>query len=420
MNSRKNYIFSLSIIGILFFIFGFVTWLNGTLIPFLKIACELSNFQALLVTFAFYISYFIMAIPSSVVLHKIGFKNGMALGLFIMSLGSLIFIPAAIMRTYILFLLGLFIQGTGLALLQTASNPYITIIGPRESAAKRISIMGICNKVAGVISPLILGAAILYGADEIIEKLKNISGAEKVLLLDNLANRVIVPYIIMALILFALALMIRFVHLPDIKSDEEEIPLTKEGSVKKNIFQFPNLILGVIAIFVYVGVEVMAGDTIVLYGQSQGIDLESARKFTSYTLAFMIVGYILGISFIPRVITQAKALAISAVLGVIFSVAAIFSTGYTSVAFIATLGMANAIMWPAIWPLAIEGLGKFTKEGSALLIMGILGGALIPPLYGLLSQMHGWTNQKAYIIMIPIYLYILYYAIKGHKFRNWK
>lgn len=413
----SDYVFSITIIGALFFIFGFVTWLNGTLIPFLKISCELTNFEAYFVAFSFYISYFLMALPASYVLHKTGFKNGMALGLFVMAMGSLIFIPAAYTRTFWLFLTGLFIQGTGLALLQTASNPYVTILGPRESAAKRISIMGICNKIAGAISPLILGFIVLKNADSIVESLKTISGIEREALLDSLAQRVIVPYIIMALVLVGLGLLIRFLHLPDVDTDTDEDLFSATGVRKTSIFQFPHLILGFLAIFSYVGVEVIAGDTIILYGQSLGIPLETSRMFTTYTLLFMIVGYIAGIAAIPRIISQSRALAISAVLGVLFSVGAILTSGYVSVTFIALLGLANAIMWPAIWPLALADLGKFTKTGSALLIMGIAGGATLPLIYGrIVDGLH--SNQMAYWIMVPIYLFILYYAVSGHKIRK--
>ncbi|HEY4788295.1 MAG TPA: sugar MFS transporter [Bacteroidales bacterium] len=415
--SKKEYIFSITIIGAFFFIFGFVTWLNGTLIPFLKISCELTTTEALLVAFAFYISYFVMAMPASWVLHKTGFKNGMALGLFIMALGSLVFIPAALTRTFVLFLGGLFVQGTGLALLQTASNPYVTIIGPRESAAKRISIMGICNKFAGAISPLIMGFIVLQNADQIVKSLETLTGTNRTNLLDSLAQRVILPYIIMAAALFGLSLLLRFVHLPEIDTDTSEELYTSDGTKKTMLIQFPQLVLGFIALFVYVGVEVLAGDTIILYGQSQGIALYTARTFTTFTLISMIVGYILGIITIPRIISQSKALLFSAILGMLLTIAVILTSGYTSVACIALLGLANAIMWPAIWPLAIADLGKFTKSGSALLIMGIAGGATIPLLYGRVSDtLH--NPQQAYWIMFPIYLFIFYYAGWGHKLRK--
>ena len=411
-----NYVFSLTIIGILFFIFGFVTWLNGTLIPFLKLSCELNNFQAYFVTSAFYISYLVMAPPSSYVLHKIGFKNGITLGLFIMAIGSIIFIPASMSRTFGLFLAGLFVQGTGLALLQTAVNPYVTLLGPPESAARRISIAGICNKVAGVISPLILGAIVLKGANEVVEQLKVVAGSEREVFLNALAHRVILPYVIMAVVLLLLSLMMWFVHLPEIETDTEADSFSADGVKKTSLWQFPHLVLGFITLFVYVGVEVMAGDTIVLYGQSQGIALELARKFTAYTLASMVIGYIIGIIAIPKFIKQSKALAISAALGAIFALCAVFTSGITSVYCIALLGLANALMWPSIWPLAIADLGKFTKGGSALLVMGIAGGATIPLLYGRLADL--WNPQHAYWIMVPIYLYIFYYATKGHKIRK--
>lgn len=413
-NSRK-YLISIFTIGILYFIFGFVTWLNGTLIPFLKIACELTNLQAYFVTFAFYISYLFMAPPSSLVLKKVGFKNGMALGLFLMAIGSLIFIPAATSRTFELFLTGLFVQGAGLALLQTAANPYITIIGPRESAAKRIAIMGIANKVAGTISPLILGVVLLSGANELMEQVAVISGSEKEILLDALARKVIMPYIIMAVVLTLLSFMIRNAHLPEVDNEIESENTDKNHQNKTAWFQFPHLILGFFAIFFYVGVEVIAGDTIILYGKYMNISLDLSRYFTSLTLISMVIGYIIGIILIPKYIKQEKALAYSAILGVAFSLFAIFTNGFTSVLFIALLGLANAMMWPAIWPLAIADLGKFTKAGSALLVMGIAGGAIIPLIYGSLTDIVG--NQSAYWILIPFYFYIFYYAVKGNKIR---
>jgi FHS family L-fucose permease-like MFS transporter len=408
------------ILGALFFIFGFVTWLNGTLIQYLKIACELNTFQSLLVATAFYISYFFMALPSSLILKKTGFKKGMMAGLLVMSFGALLFIPAAHYRTYPLFLTGLFIIGTGLSILQTASNPYITIVGPIESAAKRISIMGICNKVAGVLAPIILGAIVLADADNLVKKLQHIDPVQKVTLLNELASRVILPYSLMAIVLAALAFLVLFSPLPDIDTDNGNDTHDKSSENRTGIFQFPNLVFGVAALFLYVGVEVLAGDTIGTYGQSQGIALSATKNFTAFTLTAMVIGYILGIITIPKIISQSKALAVSAVLGCIFSITAIFTIGYTSVLFIALLGIANALMWPAIWPLAINGLGKFTKTGSALLIMAILGGALLPLLYGWLAGLSSVGHQKAYWIMVPCYLFILFYSIKGYRIKHWK
>lgn len=412
-HAHEKYFFYIAILGALFFIFGFVTWLNGTLIPYLRIACELNNFESYLVAFCFYISYFVMAIPSSWVLKKVGFKNGMMIGLFVMAAGMLIFIPAAKMREYSVFLAGLFIIGTGLSLLQTASNPYITIIGPIESAAQRISIMGICNKVAGFLSPLILGTIILKDADKITEQIKTMNAVQKSSMLDSMAARVIVPYFIMAIILAGLGLLIRLAHLPEVEAAPEKISAEKEKVNRTSVFQFPYLLLGVVALFLYVGVEVLSGDSIISYGKSLGIPLDTARFFTSCTLFAMVLGYISGIILTPKFISQQKALALCAILGVLLSLSALITTGYFSVASIASLGFANAIMWPAIWPLAIEGLGRFTKMGSALLIMAIAGGALLPLVYGRLADT--FSPQQGYWILIPCYFFIYYFARWGSK-----
>lgn len=409
----SSYLMSITIIGILFFIFGFVTWINGTLIPYLKIACELkTDFQSYLVATAFFIAYTVMAIPSSYVLKKTGYKKGMSVGLFIMAVGAIIFVPAAETRNYDLFLVGLFIIGTGLALLQTASNPYATIIGPIESAAMRISIMGICNKVAGILAGLIFGYIALSDADALEASLATMDEATKNATLNELASRVIVPYMIIAGVLVFLAVAILFSSLPDI-DDSGEGEGQASRTDKTSVFQFPHLVLGVITLFLYVGVEVLAGDTIISYGKSLGIELATARYFTQGTLAFMLVGYIIGIIAIPKYLSQAKALAICAWLGVIFTIGAVLTSGYTSVAFIALLGLANSLMWPAIFPLAIDGLGKFTKIGSALLIMAIAGGAILPLVYGQLSEV--LNSQQAYWMMVPCYLFIVYFAVKGHK-----
>jgi glucose/galactose transporter len=420
MQKGNSYTYSLFIIGTLFFVFGFVTWLNGTLIPFLKLACDLqTDAQALLVTFAFYMAYFFLALPSSAILNRTGFKKGMALGLVIMAAGALLFIPAAYTRSFPVFLSGLFVQGMGLALLQTASNPYVSVIGPIASAASRISIMGICNKVAGAISPLILSAIVLRDASDIEHRIQNTTDVLlRSQLLASLAQRIVVPYVVMAAVLVLLALMVAFSALPEIEEESDQWNDTAASAGKKNVFQFPHLLLGAVCIFVYVGAEVMAGDVIGPYGKAQGISLDETRNFTSFTLWAMVVGYGVGIVGIPKYISQQQALKYSAVLGVVFSVLAYLTQGYISVAFIALLGLANALMWPAIFPLAIDGLGRFTKTGSALLIMGIAGGAIIPQVYGWLVSDRGVAlpAQLAFTVcVIPCYIYIFYYAVAGHR-----
>jgi glucose/galactose transporter len=429
-NTRQNLLVPLTLMGVLFFVFGFVTWLNGILIPYLQIACELSNFQAVFVAFSFYISYTFMALPSSKILERIGFKSGIIMGLMIMAVGTFMFIPAAIFRTYPVFLTGLFIMGTGLALLQTAVNPYITILGSRDTAAVRFSIMGICNNIAGAIGPLILAYYILNDGDAIVNSLKNLDAEAKSLVLDGLSRRVISPYIIMTVVLAALAVLVKLSPLPDIDGEPEEDAGFSDPT-KTSVVQFPHLILGVIALFLYVGVEVIAGNTIFSYGISLGIPIESSKSFTTIVMITMLVGYVLGIVAIPLLITYHTALIISAVTGVLFTIAAIvipaelaFTIPWVNirmpvtVLLIALLGLSNALIWPAIWPLAIHNLGRFMKTGSALMIMAIAGGAVLPLVWGWISDR--WSAREAYWIAVPAYLFILHYALVGYRIKAWK
>ena len=425
----KNNLVPIAIIGGLFFIFGFVTWINGALIPFMKTINELTDAQSYLVASASYISFVLMALPASYLLNKIGYRKGMSLGLIIMGIGALVFIPAAEARTYWVFLLAIFIQGIGMTILQTAANPYITILGPIESGAKRIAIMGIANKTAGALGSLIFGALLLSGIDEVKEKLSTVSIEEKSMLLDTMADSVFVPYLVMAVILFLLGFLIRKAPLPNVAA-AEATERKDNGSAKTSIFQFPHLWLGVLALFVYIGAEVIAGDTIIAYGISIGFTGEEAKFFTTYTLMAMVATYALGVFLIPKYIKQKTALIASAILGIIFSICILNTTGFASILFVAALGIANALVWPAIWPLTLEGLGKFTKTASALLIMAISGGAIIPPLYGRMvdSNTHelitggmqqadaiATASTSSYWILIPCYTMILFFAIWGHK-----
>lgn len=428
MTTKNKTLVPIIIIAGLFFIFGFVTWINGALIPFMKTINELTDSQSYLVASASYISFVVMALPASQIINKIGYKKGMSLGLIIMAVGALVFIPAANARTYWMFLTAIFIQGIGMTLLQTASNPYITILGPIESAAKRIAIMGIANKVAGALGSFIFATILLSGIDDIKEKLSTVNTSEKADLLNTMADSVITPYIVMAIVLFLLGILIRKAPLPHVEA--EPIEENKEGETSKtSVFQFPHLWLGVLALFVYVGAEVIAGDTIIAYGHSLGLG-EKSNSFTTYTLMAMVATYALGVVLIPKYINQSFALKASAILGVLLSICIVNTTGYTSVLFVAALGVANALVWPAIWPLTLKGLGKFTKTASALLIMAISGGAILPPLYGALvdnkkeeliatgiNEAGALIEASAfgYWILLPCYIIILYYAFWGHK-----
>ena len=407
------------IIGILFFIFGFVTWLNGSLIPFLKLLLTLSDFEALFVTFAFYIAYTVMALPMASIMERTGYKKGMSLGLAIMSVGSLLFIPAALYAEFSLFLVALFTLGTGLTLLQTASNPYIVLLGPIESAAMRISIMGLINKSAGVLAPLVF-TALIFSDMGSIESYTDAS-------LSTLANKLILPYSLMAFALGGLAL---FVHFSSLK----ELDFEEDAYDKGSIFAIPRVVLGALALFFYVGIEVIAGDTIGLYAQSIGV--EGATALTSYTMVFMVIAYLAGVVFIPRYLSQERALILSTLFGSLFLLGVAFSStvshsiseilwGWSgimtlpnSVTFVALLGLSNALVWPTIWPLALENLGKHTAKASALLIMAIAGGAVLPLAFGKIAELSG-SMQSTYLYGIIAYGVILFYALKGHKIQKW-
>jgi glucose/galactose transporter len=425
--TKKDTIISIFIIGLLFFIFGFVSWVNAILIPYFKIACELTHFQAYLVTFAFYISYFIMSVPSSFLLKKKGFKKGMMIGFWTMSLGAFIFVPAALTRTYEIFLIGLFTLGAGLAILQTAANPYITVLGPKEIAAQRISIMGICNKGAGILAPLLFAAVILRATDtDLFAQLATMNEAEKNAALNELIRRVILPYICVGAVLFTLGLLVRFSPLPEINTEQESAELATANKAKKTIFQFPHLILGAIAIFLHVGTQVVAIDTIIGYANSMNVPLMEAKSFPSYTLFATICGYIIGIITIPKYISQVTALRFCTLLGMSLTLLIIFTHGQASflghttdisIWFVVLLGLANSLVWAGIWPLALEGLGRFTKLGASVLIMGLCGNAIVPLFYGYLADR--FDVRQAYWVLFPCYLYLVFYAIYGHRVRTW-
>jgi len=429
MKSEQSNKTAIAIIAGLFFIFGFITWVNGALIPFMKTINELTEAQSYLVASASYISFVVMALPASYLLRKIGYRKGMSIGLFLMAVGALIFIPAAEARTYWMFLAGIFIQGTGMTVLQTAANPYITILGPIESGAKRIAIMGIANKVAGALSSVIFGAILLNGIDEVKDVISQVSPEEKGDLLDQMADSVFMPYLIMAIVLFVLGLLMRRAPLPHVEAEDSIEEGTQSGG-KKTIFQYPHLWFGMLTLFVYVGAEVIAGDTIIAYGLALGISASKAKFFTTFTLMAMVVTYALGVVLIPKYLSQKKALQISAVIGLVLSFCIISTTGFTSVLFVAALGIANALVWPAVWPLTLEGLGKHTKTAAALLIMAISGGAIIPPLYGRLvdSSKEALINsgleaadalalaaKESYYILIPCYAIIFVFAVWGQR-----
>jgi MFS transporter, FHS family, L-fucose permease len=425
--NRRNSIIPILIIGVLFFVIGFVSWVNSILIPYFKIACRLTNFQSYLVTFAFYIAYFIMSVPASFLLKKTGFKKGMMIGFWTMALGAFIFVPAALTRTYEVFLLGLFTIGVGLSVLQTAANPYITILGPKERAAQRISIMGICNKGAGILAPFVFAAVILKASDtNLFRELGAMNEAERNIALDELIRRVILPYLCVGGVLLGLGLMVRYSPLPEINTEQETMEVATANADKNSIFQFPYLILGALAIFLHVGTQVIAIDTIIGYAGSMQISLMEAKVFPAYTLFATICGYIIGIICIPKYLSQLNALRLCTISGLIFSLLIIFARGAVnffghstdiSIWFLVLLGLANSLIWAGIWPLALDGLGRFTKLGASIMIMGLCGNAILPLLYGYFADRY--NLRYAYAVLLPCYLYLVFYAFHGYRIRKW-
>jgi FHS family L-fucose permease-like MFS transporter len=425
--TKRQTTISILLIGLMFFIFGFVSWVNSILIPYFKIACELTSFQAYLVAFAFYIAYFIMSVPASYLLKAVGFKKGMMFGFWAMALGAAIFVPAALTRTYEIFLMGLFTIGVGLAILQTASNPYITILGAKERAAQRISIMGICNKAAGILSPIVFAAVILRPTDTaLFSQLSSMTEAARSAALDELVRRVINPYMAMSGFLFLLGYLVYRSPLPEIDTEHENEELAVANADKTSIFQFPHLILGALAIFLHVGTQVIAIDTIIEYAGSMGIGLLEAKVFPSYTLFCTICGYLIGISLIPKYISQVNMLRICTFFGASFTLLIIYAKGEfhflghdtdISIWFVVLLGLANSLVWAGIWPLALDNLGRFTKLGASIMIMGLCGNAIMPLFFGHFADTY--DLRHAYWVLFPCYLYLIFYATYGHKIRKW-
>jgi MFS transporter, FHS family, L-fucose permease len=418
---------SILIVGGLFFIMGFISWMNAILIPYFKIACELSNFASYLVAFAFYISYFVMSVPAGYLLKKMGFRKGMMVGFFIMAAGAFIFVPAAMMRSYETFLLGLFSLGAGLAIIQTAANPYITILGPIESAAQRFSIMGIFNKGAGILAPIVFASVVLKATDsDLFRQLPLMSADEKEVALTELIRRVIVPYTCLGLLMLGCAIFIRFSPLPEINTEHESPALAETNSSKTNIFHFPHLILGAVGIFVHVGAQVIAIDTVISYANSMDVQLLEAKVFPSYTLAAQVCGYLLGIVMIPKFVRQVNALRFCTMLGTILTLLIVYAHGDVtilghqtdvSIWFVVLLGFANSLIWAGIWPLALDGLGKFTKIGASVMIMALCGNAIMPLVYGYFADLY--NLRTAYWVLFPCYVYLVFYAVYGHKIRRW-
>lgn len=436
---KRTTIYSMIILAFLFFIFGLVSWVNTILIPYFQLTCQLSNFESYLVTFAFYIAYLVMAIPSSFLLNKVGYKKGMMLGLWCMSLGALLFVPAAYWRTYQIFLVGLFLLGIGLAVLQSAANPYVTIIGPRESAAKRLSIVGTGNKLAGIIANLIFAAVVIRESDRVLmQKIEAglFSGEALETALDTLIRGVIMPYLILSVVLFIFGIVVRYSMLPELDPSVVNKSSSTEEDEKshKSILQYPALMLGVVAMFFHIGTQMIALGTSIKYAGTMDLSLTGpAKNIPSYTMFLTFIGYFLGIGFIPKYITQRNALLVCASLNLILSILVITTSGTVhlfgmttdiSLWFLVLMGLPNALLYAGIWPLAIDGLGKRTNLGSSFLVMALSGSAIMPLVYNYFVDSSSAATafdamKSAYWILIPCFAYIVWYAVQGYKIKSW-
>lgn len=436
--NRRTTVYSMIILAFLFFIFGLVSWVNTILIPYFQLTCQLSNFESYLVTFAFYISYLVMAIPSSFLLNRVGYKKGMMYGLWCMAIGALLFIPAAYWRTYQIFLVGLFLLGIGLAILQSAANPYVTIVGPIESAAKRMSIVGTGNKFAGIVANLLFAAVVIRQSDKIlIEQIEAgaLSGAALETALDTLVRGVIVPYLILSVLLFIFGIVVRYSMLPELDPKVLNKSTSGDDDTSKSIFMYPALMFGVLAMFLHIGTQMIALGTSIKYAGTMGLSLAGpAKNIPSYTMVMTLVGYFLGIMFIPKYIKQRNALLICAFLNLILAVLVITASGNVnllgmtadvSVWFLVLMGLPNALLYAAIFPLAIDGLGRHTNLGSSFLVMALSGSAIMPIVYNYFVDKNITVTafeamKSAYWIFVPCFIYIVWYAAYGYKIKSWK
>ena len=400
-NNKKTLVVPMMIIGSMFAVLGFALGINAFFVPFVKNAFNISITMSYLVMTATFLSFVVFGVPSGSIIKKFGYKGAMIIAFLIMAIGFFIIAPAAKIISFPLLLLALFISGMGQTLLTGAVNTYVAILGPPESAASRIAIMGICSKTFYAVASLML-AAFMDLANVHIED-------------------TILPFYIISGVLVVMGILYYFAPLPEVKAigedEEDDASLASTyASSKASIFQFPHLLLGVLAIFFDIGVEYIALGTINDYAAI--LNLPSPANYVWFVSEAMVIGYLLGVLFIPKFVSQGVALLLSTISGIVVTIMIVILPVGISIYLVALLGLANALIWPAIWPLAIADLGKFTKMGSSLLVTGIIGGAFLPLLYGYIADVA--SHQVAYLVCLPAYLYIMYFALSGSKIRTKK
>lgn len=406
MKQENSYTSGIFTVGMLFFICGFTVWLNAVLAPYLKVACELSNFQAYFVTFAFYLSCAAAIFPSLRLLSKSDHTSGMVIGLMSAAAGALIFIPAALLRAYPLFLLGLLVAGAGAGLLQVTAGMYASAFGVAGGAVRRRTAIDICGKAAGALSLPAAGGVLFRNIDSLEASIRVAEGASRAAELDTLAHKMVLPSLAIVAVLLAAIFWVRFSPLPSAAAEnggEREEKAQRSGLVHRLRFW-----LGGVALFLYVGVEVAGVVSVALYGKSAGMSLGVANALPACSLLAAILGCLLIAAVVPRHISRARLLAVCAALGVIFSVAAVSVPGKLSVAFVALLGLSAAPAWSYVFALT-EKAGSRAGASAAMLAAGALGGALLPLAYGYLADAVG--NRHAYWLLVPCYAIILLYAV---------
>jgi len=401
MQDNKNFAFALTSLTSLFFMWGFITCLNDILIPHLKGVFDLSYSQAMLVQFCFFGAYFLVSLPAGAIVKKLGYQKGIVLGLLIAAIGCLCFYPAASMHSYPVFLMALFILASGITLLQVSANPYVSMLGDAKTASSRLTMTQAFNALGTTVAPF-------FGAFLILNEASDALSAQAS------AEAVQMPYVFLAAMLLVLAAVFSWLKLPNLALVEEDAQKDAQED-SGSAWQYRHLVLGAVGIFVYVGAEVSIGSFLVSFFAEPsiaGLEESQAAKYIAYYWGGAMVGRFIGAAVMQKV-AAGKALFFNATLAVILILVAVFSSGTLAMVAILLVGLCNSIMFPTIFSLAIQGLGKHTSQGSGILCLAIVGGAIIPLFQGVLADNIG--VQPAFFLPIFCYFFIAYYGLSGSK-----
>lgn len=392
----------------LFFLWGFAHNLNPILIPHLKKACQLSDFQSAFIDSAFFIAYFVVALPAGYFMKRFGYKQGIVLGLLLFAAGAFLFFPAANIREYWFFLLALFVIASGLTFLETAANPYISVLGNPDTAAQRLNLAQSFNGLAATLAPFIGGHYILSGKTLTMDEQATMSATDLTTYLQSEADAVKLPYIVIGIIVLLVALLVSRTSLPEIN---EETHSEKGQPAARSLWSNPNFLFGVVALFLYVGAQVGVVSFFIRFSdQVAGVQEKAAANLLSVALLGFMLGRFVG-TFLMRFVTPAKLLAIFALLSVVFTLISAGIDGMFAVYAMVGVTFLMSIMFPTIFSLAIGGLGKNTKQGSSILIMSIVGGAIVPLIMGRLSDW--FSMQTAYVVPAVCFVVVLLFALRN-------